>query len=78
MQNVDSLGTNGHYPSDIARPSTSDEILEAIREAWDVPLQRGGKVLALTIPETKAKPVWVINKRKDINQSILSTELQNV
>lgn len=64
--------------SDIARASTGEEIFEAIQEAWSVPLSRGGKVLALTIPQTKVKVAWVTGKRDEINDNILSHSEPNV
>ena len=64
--------------SDIARDTTSEEIFEALKEAWDTPLSRGGKVLALTVPETRAKVTWATFKRAEINDSILSHETTNL
>ncbi|KAI1073524.1 SGNH hydrolase [Whalleya microplaca] len=58
-------GTNdigwGHQP----RP-----ILEALERTWEIPLSRRGKVLALTIPDTKARNGDVGKRRDALNAAI--------
>jgi hypothetical protein len=49
-----------------------DTMYNAFQSNWDIPLAKGAKVLALTIPESKAKPAWVVKNRSEINASILS------
>ncbi|SPN96773.1 related to esterase [Cephalotrichum gorgonifer] len=66
-------GTN-----DIGRGWDAGEILSALREAWDIPLSKGSKVLALTIPETSSKAAWAIAKRNEVNAGILSHKDPNV
>lgn len=44
-------GTN-----DLALGSGADQIFEALRRVWGVPLSRGGRVLACTVPEAAAGP----------------------
>lgn len=48
-----------------------EDMYKNFRSSWDIPLAKGSKVLALTIPESQAKPAWVVKNRTEINSSIL-------
>ncbi|KAI0018435.1 SGNH hydrolase [Xylariomycetidae sp. FL0641] len=58
-------GTN-----DLGFGTPVDQIIESLKQIWDIPLSKGGKVLALTIPETKHHQPNLIAKRDEINQAI--------
>ncbi|KYK58608.1 hypothetical protein DCS_05625 [Drechmeria coniospora] len=47
-------GTN-----DLARCCTGQMIVDALKACWDIPLAKGSKVLALTVPESRPKPDWL-------------------
>lgn len=46
-------GTN-----DLALGFGADQIFEELRRIWGVPLSKGGRVLACTVPEAAAKSTW--------------------
>lgn len=59
--------------SDLAYYSeTPLRILDALRAAWTVPLSRGIKVLALTVPESATRVRQVIAARRELNKAILA------
>lgn len=51
-----------------------EEMYKSFQANWDIALAKGSKVLALTIPESRSKPAWVIQNRSEINTSILAHE----
>ncbi|RYO78524.1 hypothetical protein DL766_009536 [Monosporascus sp. MC13-8B] len=58
-------GTN-----DIAWSAPAEAVVEGLRRTWDVALSRGGRVLALTIPEVKHDSPATRGKRDQINEFI--------
>ncbi|KAI1504629.1 GDSL-like Lipase/Acylhydrolase [Biscogniauxia marginata] len=54
-----------------------DQIIEGLKRAWDVPLSRGGKVLALTIPETKYRSTDLDERRGKVNAAIKAYKKTN-
>ncbi|KAK2596180.1 hypothetical protein QQS21_006385 [Conoideocrella luteorostrata] len=60
-------GTN-----DLAYRVPTEAMYKTFQANCDIPLRKGSKVLALTIPESKAKPGWVVKARNDINSLILA------
>ncbi|KAJ3554678.1 hypothetical protein NPX13_g10551 [Xylaria arbuscula] len=65
-------GTN-----DVGWGKKAPEIIDALIKAWDIPLSRGGKVLALTIPETKRPFPQIIANRNAVNEFTRSYEKEN-
>ncbi|KAH9884761.1 GDSL-like Lipase/Acylhydrolase [Xylariomycetidae sp. FL2044] len=65
-------GTN-----DIGWGLPADKLIEGLQRAWDIPLSRGGKVLALTIPETKRKFETIIARRQEVNEFIKNYKKTN-
>ncbi|KAI1166508.1 SGNH hydrolase-type esterase domain-containing protein [Nemania serpens] len=65
-------GTN-----DLGWGKPADAIIEGLKRVWDIPLSKGGKVMALTIPETKGKFPTVTERRNEINDVIRSYEKDN-
>ncbi|KAI3331964.1 GDSL-like Lipase/Acylhydrolase [Xylariaceae sp. AK1471] len=65
-------GTN-----DLGWGRPADQIIRALKRAWDIPLSKGSKVLALTIPETKGKYTDIMEKRNQVNEAIKSYEKKN-
>ncbi|KAI0006321.1 SGNH hydrolase-type esterase domain-containing protein [Xylariaceae sp. FL0662B] len=65
-------GTNdvgwGHQP---------DEIMAALERTWAIPLSRGGKVLALTIPDTRVRHGDVGKRRDAVNAAIKAYKKPN-
>ncbi|KAI1335003.1 GDSL-like Lipase/Acylhydrolase [Xylariaceae sp. FL0016] len=58
-------GTN-----DLPWGHTVPDTIQGLKNAWDVPLSRGGKVLALTIPDTKFQAPSLTEKRDAVNDAI--------
>ncbi|KAH8676201.1 SGNH hydrolase-type esterase domain-containing protein [Xylariales sp. PMI_506] len=65
-------GTN-----DIGWGYSPDPIFDSLEKLWDIPLSRGGKVLALTIPETKSKYEDMTNHRLTLNKRIQEYQREN-
>ncbi|KAI1121447.1 GDSL-like Lipase/Acylhydrolase [Nemania abortiva] len=62
-------GTN-----DLGWGRTADVIIEGLKRVWDIPLSKGSKVLALTIPETQGKFPVIIERRGEVNDFIRGYE----
>jgi hypothetical protein len=65
-------------PSDIGWGRPADQVIEGLKRTWDIPLSKGSKVLALTIPETKGIYRDILEKRTEVNQAIKSYEKENL
>ncbi|KAI0432635.1 SGNH hydrolase-type esterase domain-containing protein [Xylaria sp. FL1042] len=65
-------GTN-----DLGWGRPSEAIIEGLKTAWDIPLSKGGKVLALTIPETKVRFRDIPQRRNEVNEAIRNYEKEN-
>lgn len=48
----------------------TDDIIAGLEKAWDIPLSKGGKVLALTIPDTKYQGLNLGERRDAVNKAI--------
>ena len=65
-------GTN-----DLGWRVSAADIIEGLKETWDVPLRRGGKVLALTVPEIRdAGPLDEV--RDEVNAAIKAYDRPNL
>ncbi|KAG6003534.1 hypothetical protein E4U21_001934 [Claviceps maximensis] len=65
-------GTN-----DLAYRVPPTSMYEAFRLNWAVPLGMGSKVLALTVPESKARPACVVEDRDKVNELIRNHKERN-
>lgn len=65
-------GTN-----DLAYRVPTEDIYDAFQANWDVPLCKGNKVLALTIPESEAGLRWLVGDRAEVNRLILNHRERN-
>ncbi|KAI0597971.1 SGNH hydrolase [Biscogniauxia sp. FL1348] len=65
-------GTN-----DLGWRADEDQIIEGLKKAWDIPLSRGGKVLALTIPDTKYAGDNLPKRRAKVNAAIKAYKKTN-
>lgn len=65
-------GTN-----DIGWGYPAEPIADALKMAWDISLTKGGKVLALTIPECKARHRDTDERRGEVNKAIKEYKKQN-
>ncbi|KAI1119651.1 GDSL-like Lipase/Acylhydrolase [Nemania sp. NC0429] len=65
-------GTN-----DLGWGRSADAIIEGLKRAWGIPLSKGGKVMALTILETKGNFPTIIEKRDEVNDVIRSHEKES-
>ncbi|OAQ72569.1 GDSL-like lipase/Acylhydrolase [Pochonia chlamydosporia 170] len=65
-------GTN-----DLAYTIQPKAMYESFQSNWDVPLVKGSKVLALTIPESESRPAWILENRSEINSLILEHKERN-
>ncbi|OTB05572.1 hypothetical protein M426DRAFT_137495 [Hypoxylon sp. CI-4A] len=54
-----------------------DTIVAGLKRTWDIPLSKGGKVLALTIPDTRAKFKDISERRDQVNQAIKEYKTPN-
>lgn len=66
------------FPSDIAYGIDTERIMSCLEDAWASCLLKGSKVLALTIPETQAKPQKLLARRKEINDAIMKHDTHNL
>lgn len=60
------------HRSDIAFLLEVDEILDALKETWAIPLAHGSKVLAVTLPgaTVDGRNQTLVTRRNDLNQKI--------
>jgi hypothetical protein len=58
--------------SDLGYGIDGSKIYEALTKAWDVPLSKNSKVLALTVPECGPRPASLEARRNALNELILS------
>ncbi|KAK7226494.1 hypothetical protein V2G26_014497 [Clonostachys chloroleuca] len=65
-------GTN-----DLGSVISEDRILEALEDRWAKVLSKGGKLLALTVPECHSRPGWLVERRALLNDDILAHEAPN-
>ncbi|KAI5926329.1 SGNH hydrolase [Camillea tinctor] len=65
-------GTN-----DFAWDVSTDTLIAGLKKVWDIPLSRGGKVLALTIPDTKLRGPEIPERRAKVNQAIKAYKKTN-
>lgn len=65
-------------PSDLGWGRPVDAIIEGLKRIWDIPLSKGSKVLALTVPETQGKFRDIIEKRGEVNDTIRTYEKENL
>ncbi|GAW12231.1 hypothetical protein ANO14919_015920 [Xylariales sp. No.14919] len=65
-------GTN-----DLGWGRPADRLIEGLKRAWDIPLSKGGKVLALTILETKGIFRSITERRNEVNEAIRGYEKEN-
>ncbi|KAH6648404.1 SGNH hydrolase-type esterase domain-containing protein [Truncatella angustata] len=65
-------GTN-----DIGWGYPADKVFEALKKVWDIPLSKGGKVLALTIPEIKMQSENLDRSRAAVNEGIKAYKKPN-
>ncbi|KAI1079605.1 SGNH hydrolase-type esterase domain-containing protein [Whalleya microplaca] len=56
--------------NDITWNKQASDIIEALQETWDIPLSEGGKVLALTIPESRTNAKKINDRRSEVNTAI--------
>jgi hypothetical protein len=64
--------------SDLAWGRPADAIVDALKKTWDIPLSKGGRVLALTIPEVKFKDGSLTTRRNDANKAIKAHKRDNL
>ncbi len=65
-------------PSDLGWGRHAEPIIEGLKRLWDIPLSKGGKVLALTILETKGIFPTLTERRNNVNDAIRSYEKENL
>ncbi|KAI1276161.1 GDSL-like Lipase/Acylhydrolase [Xylaria sp. FL0933] len=65
-------GTN-----DLGWGRSAESIIEGLKKAWDIPLAKGSKVLALTIMETKGRFHDITVRRNEVNEAIKNYEKEN-
>ncbi|KAH1281609.1 hypothetical protein KXW98_000118 [Aspergillus fumigatus] len=69
-------GLDAHVSSDLGRGYPASKIYPALQEVWEVALDNGAFVLALTIPECSAASTTLDQRRNEVNLSILSHKAQ--
>ncbi|KAK6840663.1 SGNH hydrolase-type esterase domain-containing protein [Apiospora arundinis] len=65
-------GTN-----DLAWNVPGRKVLEALQNCWDIPLSKGGKVLALTIPDCEHQGASIGDRRTSVNRAIKTHKQRN-
>ncbi|KAL9943150.1 hypothetical protein ACHAQF_002156 [Verticillium nonalfalfae] len=60
-------GTN-----DIAYKIAPETIVDNLKESYRIALDKGSKVLALTVPQTHARARWVVDARRAVNEGIMA------
>ncbi|KAK7424890.1 hypothetical protein QQX98_000166 [Neonectria punicea] len=65
-------GTN-----DLAYSISPTNIYECLQNVWNIPISRGSKVLALTVPECEARSERLVKRRDELNRSILAHQQPN-
>jgi hypothetical protein len=65
-------GPDANISSDLGRGYPASRIYPALQEVWELALDNGANVLALTIPECSAISTTLDTRRNDVNSSILS------
>jgi hypothetical protein len=63
--------------SDLAYMVPPSTMYKGFQFNWGIPLSKGSKVLALTIPESQTRSAWVVQNRSEINASILNHKQSN-
>ncbi|KAG5914557.1 hypothetical protein E4U53_004621 [Claviceps sorghi] len=63
--------------NDLAYRVPPESMYDAFQLNWAVPLNKGSKVLALTVPETKARSAWVDEDRDQLNELIRNHKQRN-
>jgi lysophospholipase L1-like esterase len=53
-------------------------IIDGLKKTWDIPLRKGSKVLALTIPETKYRAENLPARRAEVNRGIMAHRCSNL
>lgn len=64
--------------SDIGYWFPPKDIYGFLKEAWAIPLSRGTKVLALTVPECKSQSQLATDTRNELNRLILQHKEPNL
>ncbi|KAG5985089.1 hypothetical protein E4U55_001592 [Claviceps digitariae] len=64
--------------NDLAYRVPPTNMYEAFRLNWAVPLSKGSKVLALTVPDAKPRPAWVVEDRDAVNELIRNHKERNL
>ncbi|KAG5998220.1 hypothetical protein E4U54_002240 [Claviceps lovelessii] len=63
--------------NDLAYRVPPENMYEAFRLNWNVPLGKGSRVMALTIPDAKPRPPWVVEDRNKVNELIRNHKQRN-
>lgn len=64
--------------SDIVWNCAAEQVLQSLMKVYDIPLSKGAKVLALTIPECRLVDEDLDNTRDAINEGIMTCKRQNL
>ncbi|KAI5862606.1 SGNH hydrolase [Durotheca rogersii] len=65
-------GTN-----DLGWGHPAENILASLKDVWDIPLSRAGKVLALTVPDTRVRMGSLVERRGKLNTAIKEYKREN-
>ncbi|KAK6083035.1 GDSL-like Lipase/Acylhydrolase [Seiridium cupressi] len=63
--------------SDVGWGLSADKVLQSLKKVYGIPLSKGGKVLALTVPETRLENKNLDERRTAVNDGIKSHKQQN-
>lgn len=64
--------------SDIAYSIPPEKIFSSLEDSYLACLSQGSKVLALTVPETHANSDKLVNRRHELNEKIMSYDMDNL
>ncbi|KAI1214193.1 SGNH hydrolase [Annulohypoxylon truncatum] len=65
-------GTN-----DLGWGCSAEDLIAGLKKAWDIPLSYGGKVLALTITDTRSRYKDIKERRDEVNKAIKAYKRPN-
>ncbi|KAI0380700.1 SGNH hydrolase [Hypomontagnella monticulosa] len=65
-------GTN-----DLGWDYDANKIFPSLKQLWDIPLSKGGKVLALTVPDARARYGNIKDRRDELNKLIMEYKKPN-
>ncbi|CAJ2503868.1 Uu.00g112620.m01.CDS01 [Anthostomella pinea] len=58
--------------NDLTWNKKAEDVIAALENTWDIALTEGGRVLAMTVPEYRAKIQRINDRRDEVNKAIMA------